>query len=144
MSTESHDSVASHGDFRASHDQPAGTPRKSSKLADNSFPSEARKKSKSSEGGKTKKKHKKCSKHHHCHKHKHKRHKSGGEAPPSGSKKAPDQKFAIRSPPHGGGRFVKSDQDNASSEASQEESDQQNSSDEEVGFLCALQMKSCV
>ena len=58
-----------------------------------------------------------------------------------------DQKFAIRSPPHPGSRFVKSDQENneSSEEASHEESDQQNSSDEEVSFLvCLLQMKSCV
>merc|ERR1712209_206607 len=44
-----------------------------------------------------------------------------------------DQKFAIRSPPHPGSRFVKSDRENneSSEEASQEESDQQNSSDDE-------------
>ena len=124
VSTDSHDSGASHGEHRT-HE----IVKKSSKLVDNSFPSE-KKKSKSSEG-KIKKKHKKCHKHghHHCHKHKHKRHKSGE----SGSKKTFEQKFAIRSPPHGS-HFVKSDHDNESSEASQEESDQQNSSDEEVGF----------
>ena len=130
-STDSHDSTASHGELRPKEEH---TVRKSSKLADNSFPSEPKKKSKNSE--KMKKKHKKCSKHghHHCHKHKHKRHKSGGEA--SGSKKSHDQKFAIRSPPHPGSRFVKSDQENndSSEEVSQEESDQQNSSDEEVRF----------
>jgi len=121
VSTDSHDSGASHGEHRT-HE----IVKKSSKLVDNSFPSE-KKKSKSSEG-KIKKKHKKCHKHghHHCHKHKHKRHKSGE----SGSKKTFEQKFAIRSPPHGS-HFVKSDHDNESSEASQEESDQQNSSDEE-------------
>ena len=147
VSTDSHDSTASHGELRSKEDQIAGAARKSSKLADNSFPSEPKKKSKN--GDKMKKKHKKCSKHghHHCHKHKHKRHKSGGEAVASGSKKSHDQKFAIRSPPHPGSRFVKSDQENneSSEEASHEESDQQNSSDEEVSFLvCLLQMKSCV
>ena len=126
VSTDSHDSGGSHGELR-----PHEIIKKSSKLVDNSFPSE-KKKSKSSEG-KIKKKHKKCHKHghHHCHKHKHKRHKSGE----SSSKKSFEQKFAIRSPPHGS-HYVKSDHDhdNESSEASQEESDQQNSSDEEVGF----------
>ena len=124
VSTDSHDSGGSHGELRT-HE----IIKKSSKLVDNSFPSE-KKKSKSSEG-KIKKKHKKCHKHghHHCHKHKHKRHKSGE----SSSKKSFEQKFAIRSPPHGS-HYVKSDHDNESSEASQEESDQQNSSDEEVGF----------
>ena len=135
MSTDSHDSTASHGELRSKDEQIAAA-RKSSKLADNSFPSEPKKKSKS--GEKMKKKHKKCSKHghHHCHKHKHKRHKSGGEPVASGSKKSHDQKFAIRSPPHPGSRFVKSDQENAESseDASHEESDQQNSSDEEVSF----------
>ena len=140
MSTDSHDSTASHGELRSKEEQIAAA-RKSSKLADNSFPSEAKKKSKNSE--KMKKKHKKCSKHghHHCHKHKHKRHKSGGEPVASGSKKTHDQKFAIRSPPHPGSRFVKSDQENnaeSSKEASHEESDQQNSSDEEVSFSLLL------
>ena len=128
VSTDSHDSGASHGEHRT-HE----IVKKSSKLVDNSFPSE-KKKSKSGDV-KIKKKHKKCHKHghHHCHKHKHKRHKSGE----SSSKKSFEQKFAIRSPPHGS-HYVKSDHDNESSEASQEESDQQNSSDEEVGFsrLC--------
>lgn len=121
VSTDSHDSGASHGEHRT-HE----IVKKSSKLVDNSFPSE-KKKSKSGDG-KIKKKHKKCHKHghHHCHKHKHKRHKSGE----SSSKKSFEQKFAIRSPPHGS-HYVKSDHDNESSEASQEESDQQNSSDEE-------------
>ena len=144
VSTDSHDSTASHGDHRASHEQLMAA-RKSSKLADSSLPVEPKKKSKSGDTGKLKKKHKKCSKHgHHCHKHKHKRHKSGGETGSSTSKKVHDQKFAVRSPPHGGDRFVKSEPENESSEASQEESDQQNSSDEEVGFLCAFQMKGCV
>ena len=138
VSTDSHDSTASHGELRSKEEQIAAAARKSSKLADNSFPSEPKKKSKNSE--KMKKKHKKCSKHghHHCHKHKHKRHKSGGEAVASGSKKSHDQKFAIRSPPHPGSRFVKSDQENneSSEEASHEESDQPNSSDEEVSFSC--------
>ena len=137
VSTDSHDSTASHGDLRSKEDQIVAAARKSSKLADNSFPMEAKKKNKS--GEKVKKKHKKCSKHghHHCHKHKHKRHKSGGEVvASSSSKKTHDQKFAIRSPPHPGSRFVKSDQENneSSEEASQEESDQQNSSDDEVSF----------
>ena len=123
MSTDSHDSGASHGEHRA-HE----IVKKSSKLVDNSFPSE-KKKSKTSEG-KVKKKHKKCHKHghHHCHKHKHKRHKSGES---SSKSKSFEQKFAIRSPPHGS-NFMKSDQDNESSEGSQEESDIQNTSDEEV------------
>ena len=60
-----------------------------------------------------------------------------GDPTTSGTKKIHDQKFAIRSPPHAGGRFVKSDQENESSEASQEESEHQNSSDEEVSF-CVL------
>ena len=137
VSTDSHDSTASHGDLRSKEDQIVAAARKSSKLADNSFPMEAKKKNKS--GEKMKKKHKKCSKHghHHCHKHKHKRHKSGGEVVASSSKKTHDQKFAIRSPPHPGSRFVKSDQEEnneSSEEASQEESDQQNSSDDEVSF----------
>ena len=148
VSTDSHDSTASHGDLRSKEDQIVAAARKSSKLADNSFPMEAKKKNKS--GEKMKKKHKKCSKHghHHCHKHKHKRHKSGGEVVASSSKKTHDQKFAIRSPPHPGSRFVKSDQENneSSEEASQEESDQQNSSDDEVSFSSAplLHVESCV
>merc|ERR1719225_176647 len=135
VSTDSHDSTASHGDLRSKEDQIVAAARKSSKLADNSFPMETKKKNKS--GEKMKKKHRKCSKHghHHCHKHKHKRHKSGGEVgASSSSKKTHDQKFAIRSPPHPGSRFVKSDQEEnneSSEEASQEESDQQNSSDDE-------------
>ena len=146
VSTDSHDSTASHGDLRSKEDQIVAAARKSSKLADNSFPMETKKKNKS--GEKVKKKHKKCSKHghHHCHKHKHKRHKSGGEVvASSSSKKTHDQKFAIRSPPHPGSRFVKSDQEEnneSSEEASQEESDQQNSSDDEVSFSCAVE--SCV
>ena len=149
VSTDSHDSTASHGDLRSKEDQIVAAARKSSKLADNSFPMEAKKKNKS--GEKMKKKHKKCSKHghHHCHKHKHKRHKSGGEVVASSSKKTHDQKFAIRSPPHPGSRFVKSDQEEnneSSEEASQEESDQQNSSDDEVSFSSAslLHVESCV
>ena len=150
VSTDSHDSTASHGDLRSKEDQIVAAARKSSKLADNSFPMETKKKNKS--GEKMKKKHKKCSKHghHHCHKHKHKRHKSGGEVVASSSKKTHDQKFAIRSPPHPGSRFVKSDQENneSSEEASQEESDQQNSSDDEVSFSCharlLLHVESCV
>lgn len=146
VSTDSHDSATSHvSELRVNHEQ-GGAPRKSSKLADNSFPIEAKKKSKSGDSGKLKKKHKKCRKqgHHHCHKHKHKRHKSGGEASTSSSsKKTHDQKFAVRSPPHEG-RFSKSDPENESSEAEEEESDQQNSSDEEVSFLCVFRMKSCV
>ena len=145
VSTDSHDSTASHGDLRSKEDQVVAAARKSSKLADNSFPMETKKKNKS--GEKVKKKHKKCSKHghHHCHKHKHKRHKSGGEVvASSSSKKTHDQKFAIRSPPHPGSRFVKSDQENneSSEEASQEESDQQNSSDDEVSFSCSCQSSS--
>ena len=136
ISTDSHDSAASHADQRINPEQ-----RSSSKLANNSFPTEAKaKKNKTGDSGKNKKKHKKCSKHghHHCHKsHKHKRHKSGGDPTTSGTKKIHDQKFAVRSPPHAGGRFVKSDQENESSEASQEESEHQNSSDEEVSF-CVL------
>jgi len=135
ISTDSHDSTASHSESRACQEQ--SVMRKSSKLADNSIPNEVKKKIKSVDGGKIKKKHKKCSKHghHHCHKHKHKRHKSGGEVgSSSGIKKIHEQKFAIRSPPHrGGNRYVKSDPGNETSEASQEESDQQNSSDEEGG-----------
>ena len=149
VSTDSHDSTASHGELRSKEEQIAAAARKSSKLADNSFPSEPKKKSKNSE--KMKKKHKKCSKHghHHCHKHKHKRHKSGGEAVASGSKKSHDQKFAIRSPPHPGSRFVKSDQENQESSeegGSHEESDQQNSSDEEVSFslLSSSNEKLCL
>merc|ERR1719483_143549 len=133
VSTDSHDSGASHGELQRTHDIPNPNPAKKScatssgsKLVDNSFPLEntlIKKKSKGSGEGKLKKKHKKCHKHghHHCHKHKHKRHKSGGET--STPKKIsihpsfPDQqKFAIRSPPHGS-HSPKSEAD--SSEASQ-------------------------
>ena len=134
MSTDSHDSVASHGDLRAGYEsikKPS-----SSKLADTSYPSGEKKKSSSGDGVKMKKKHKKHHKHrdghhsHHCHKsHKHKRHKSGESS--GSSKKQEQTKFVVRSP-----LYLKSDQEDhetSEAEASQEESDHHNSSDEEVG-----------
>ena len=134
MSTDSHDSVASHGDLRAGYEsikKPS-----SSKLAEtSSHPAGEKKKS----SDKMKKKHKKHHKHrdghhsHHCHKsHKHKRHKSGES---SSARKQEQTKFVVRSP-----LYVKSDpEDHETSEAeaeiSHDESEHHNSSDEEVGVL---------
>ena len=139
MSTDSHDSVASHGDLRAGYEsikKPS-----SSKLVDTYYPSGEKKKTSSGDGGvKMKKKHKKHHKHreghhsHHCHKsHKHKRHKSGESS--GSSKKQEQTKFVVRSP-----LYLKSDQEDhetseAEAEASQDESEHHNSSDEEVGGI---------
>merc|ERR1719336_21630 len=119
ISTDSHDSVASHGDLRAGYE----SIKKSSKLAEASQPVEKKKSKVSSGGEKMKKKHKKCHKHHghhqhHCHKHKHKRHKSGENK----------RQFAVRSP-----HYVKSEHDSSddNNEQSLEESEPQNSSEEE-------------
>ena len=133
ISTDSHDSVASHGDLRAGYE----SAKKSSKLAEISQPVE-KKSRKASGGEKVKKKHKKSHKHHghhhsehhrehhsehHCHKHKHKRHKSGENK----------RQLAVRSP-----HYVKSEQDSSdhsenieNNEQSLEESEQQNSSEDE-------------
>ena len=129
ISTDSHDSVASHGDLRAGYE----SAKKCSKLAETSQPVE-KKSRKVSGGEKVKKKHKKShkhhghhshhhSEHHHCHKHKHKRHKSGDNK----------RQLAVRSP-----HYVKSEQDSSdhsenieNNEQSLEESEQQNSSEDE-------------
>ena len=116
ISTDSHDSVASHGDLRAGYE----SLKKSSKLAEVSQPVE-KKKSKVSSGEKSKKKHKKCHKHHghhHCHKHKHKRHKSGENK----------RQFAVRSPHYAKSEHDSSDDNN---EQSVEESEHHNSSEDE-------------
>ena len=130
VSTDSHDSVSSHVSGHMSHAE-IGFKKTVSKLTESSFNSE-KKKSKSSSGEKIKKKHKKSHKHHdrhHSHKsHKHKRHKSGDGS----SSKKHEQKFAVRSRSP---LFLKTDpedNDHESSEASQEESEQQNTSDDEV------------
>ena len=126
----------------------AGDPaRKLSRLADTAaqlqLPGPEKKKSKSGEGKREKKKHKKCHKHghHHCHKHKHKRHKSAEAGTAVTPKKSAEQKFAVRSPP-----YVKSDQEAESSGGSQEESEQHNSTDEEVSrqSFCGNSLKSFV
>merc|ERR550539_1869255 len=127
ISTDSHDSVASHGDLRAGYE----SAKKCSKLAETSQPVE-KKSRKVSGGEKVKKKHKKShkhhghhshSEHHHCHKHKHKRHKSGDNK----------RQLAVRSP-----HYVKSERDSSdhsenieNNEQSLEESEQQNSSEDE-------------
>ena len=101
MSTDSHDSGASHpGDLRAGHESVRKPPASSalslpqaSKLTESSFPTEKkRSKSGASSGGGEKVKTKKHKKHKHGHKHKsHKRHKSG-------ESKEARTKYAVRSP----------------------------------------------
>ena len=123
MSTDSHDSGASHhGDLRQGHE----SKKPSSKLAESSFPTEKKKVRMSSGGSesKVKKKHKKCHKHHHCHKsHKHKRHRSGSAEmtshKSSGAKRQYDESDHETLEQAGDHDFS-------------DDSDQHNSSDEEV------------
>ena len=119
MSTDSHDSVASHADLR--HE----TVKKVSKLAESSFPVEKKKVRMSSGSGgeqvKVKKKHKKH-KHHHCHKHR--RHRSGS------SDQTRHKLFS--SPVRPASPVVSSDHDH---DDSTDDSDHHNSSDDEVNKL---------
>lgn len=97
VSTDSHDSGASHpGDLRAGHEslkKPTATSSlaqtQTSKLAESSLPTEKkRSKSGGSGGERAKKKHKK---HKHSHRHRHRRHRSGEVS-------SARTKYAVRSP----------------------------------------------